>query len=148
MNKKLLISFGLVALLSNVAMAHSTIYVDEIGRLHFLGKDPGSAAARATQLENFNNPMQKDLTDVQYKNIDADVREVRGSVNTYEKTLDEKKLNAKQELNKSRSSYEYTKGAMDASNPYTYGETNISNKKETNNKTTKETKKKKWFSKD
>ena len=91
--------------------------------------------------------MQKDLTNVQYKNIDSDVREVRGAVNTYEKSLDEKKLNAKQELNKTRSSYSYEKGAMDASNPYTYGETNISNKKETTQNTVKETKKKKWFSK-
>ena len=135
MNKKMLVSFGLVAALSaftSVAMAHSTIYVDEIGRLHFLGKDPGSAAARATQLENFNNPEQKDLTNIILKDgqnaVDGSVREVRGAVNTYDKSLDVKKLNAKEQVRKSRGSYTYEKGAMDASNPYTYGETNIEKK--------------------
>lgn len=140
MYKKLLISLSVVAMLSSTAMANSTIYVDEIGRLHFLGKDPGSAAARSTQLENFDNPMQKDLTNIQYKNIDADVKEVRGAVNTYDKSLDVKQLNAKESVNKSRSSYTYNKGAMDASNPHTYGETNI---KPVSDDTKKA--KKKWF---
>ena len=135
MNKKMLVSFGLVAALSaftSVAMAHSTIYVDEIGRLHFLGKDPGSAAARATQLENFNNPEQKDLTNIILKDgqnaVDGSVKEVRGAVNTYDKSLDVKNLNAKEQVRKSKGSYTYEKGAMDASNPYTYGETNIEKK--------------------
>ena len=116
MNKKMLVSFGLVAALSaftSVAMAHSTIYVDEIGRLHFLGKDPGSAAARATQLENFNNPEQKDLTNIILKDgqnaVDGSVKEVRGAVNTYDKSLDVKKLNAKEQVRKSRGSYTYKK---------------------------------------
>ena len=134
MNKKLLISLSLTALLTgftSAVMAHSTIYVDEIGRLHFLGKDPGSAAARQTQLENFNNPEQKDLTNIIYKDgVDGSVREVRGAVNTYDKSLDEKKLNAKEHVRKTKGSYTYNKGAMDASNPYTYGETNIKSKQD------------------
>lgn len=145
MNKKLLVSLCLIAVLSEVAMANSTIYVDEIGRLHFLGKDPGATAARYSQLENFDNPMQKDLTNVQYKNIDSDVKEVRGAVNTYDKSLDTKLLNAKESVNKSRSEYTYTKGAMDASNPYTYGETNIKAVSNDAKQNTTDKPKRKWF---
>lgn len=43
MQKKILISLGLIAMIGLTtvqAMANSTIYTDELGRMHFLGKDP------------------------------------------------------------------------------------------------------------
>ena len=42
MNKKLIISLGLVAAISAstvAAMAETTIYTDALGRMHFLGRD-------------------------------------------------------------------------------------------------------------
>ena len=67
MNKQLLISLGLIMTISAStisAMAESTIYTDELGRMHFLGKNPGST----TTQYNFSNPEQQDLTRRLYEN--------------------------------------------------------------------------------
>ena len=44
MRNKILISLGIAALMSITTQvyANSTIYTDDLGRLHFLGKDPGA----------------------------------------------------------------------------------------------------------
>ena len=44
------------------AFAHSTIYTDELGRMHFLGKDPGAKTLQ--KVEDYNDPAQKDVTNV------------------------------------------------------------------------------------
>lgn len=59
MKKQHLISLGLViALSATAAMAETTIYTDGIGRMHFLGKDPGSNS----QQYNYSNSEEQDLT--------------------------------------------------------------------------------------
>lgn len=131
MNKKLFISLGFLAAFcasTICAMAHSTIYVDEIGRLHFLGKDPGSKANYTQQLENFNNPQQKDLTNIIYKNQQTQEKSVKNIENTVGETgrkIEETKVNSVEHTNKSKGSFTYNKGSMDASNPYSFGNTNI-----------------------
>ena len=62
MNKKLLISLGMIAVMSAAAvpaMADSTIYTDNIGRLHFLGRD---ASTNTGKKGNFTNPAEQELT--------------------------------------------------------------------------------------
>ena len=60
--KKTFIALALLICTASVANAHSTIYTDDLGRLHFLGKDPGSKAAQQSQnFANYNDSMQKDL---------------------------------------------------------------------------------------
>ena len=110
--KKLLILLGLIVAANaslTAVMAHSTIYTDELGRMHFLGKDPGGKTLQ--QVENYNNPAQKDLTNIIYKNEEVKTEET--------------KVNSVEHTNKSKGSFTFDKGAMDASNPYTYGNTNI-----------------------
>ena len=67
MQKKMLISLGLIAVMGLAAQvyANSTIYTDELGRLHFLGKDPGAKTLQ--KIEDYNNPQQQDLTNVMFK---------------------------------------------------------------------------------
>ncbi len=93
--------------------AHSTIYTDDLGRMHFLGKDPGGRTLQ--QVQDFSNPAQKDLTNIIYKNEQASEAE-------------ETKVNVKEHTNKTKGSFTFNKGAMDASDPYTYGETNLAPK--------------------
>lgn len=110
--KKIYVLLGLfiVTISSMVAvMAHSTIYTDELGRMHFLGKDPGGKMLQ--QVEEYNNPAQKDLTNIIYKNDEI--------------KSEETKVNSVEHTNKSKGSFTFDKGAMDASNPYKYGNTNI-----------------------
>lgn len=91
MQKKILISLGLMAVvgLTAQAFAHSTIYTDELGRMHFLGKDPGAKTLQ--KIEDYDNPAQKDVTNV---------------VNNNEQTSDEgeTKVNVKKK-DKSRKIY-------------------------------------------
>lgn len=124
MKRFLLLSFLLIGFVATtgIVMAHSTIYVDEIGRLHFLGKDPGSKANYAQEIGNFDNPSQKDLTNIIYKNPEQttkDEQPVNNEVN--------KKNNTDNSIkeSKAKSTYTYKKGSIDPSNPYSYGNTNI-----------------------
>ena len=111
--KKIMISLCLIIASATVAIANSTIYTDDIGRLHFLGKDPGGSSIQPVQ--GYTNPAQKDLTNIIYKNESSP-----------ETSTEETKVNAKgQHTNKTKGSFTYNKGAMDASDPYTFGETNI-----------------------
>ena len=66
MQKKMLISLGLVAVIGMMtqAYANSTIYTDDLGRLHFLGKDPGAKTLQ--KIEDYDNPKQQDLTNVMF----------------------------------------------------------------------------------
>ena len=62
MNKKLIISLGLVAAISAstvAAMAETTIYTDALGRMHFLGRD---AANNTNNTSNYKNSAEQDLT--------------------------------------------------------------------------------------
>lgn len=64
--KNVFIVFCMIMASVSVVAANSTIYTDDIGRMHFLGKDPGSSTL--SPVADYSNPQQKDLTDVIYKN--------------------------------------------------------------------------------
>ena len=123
MLKKILFSLS-IALIANSAMANTTIYTDDLGRMHFLGKDAASVmqTSRMEMLQKEKN----ELSDIIYKN------EQPAETSTAEETVtppEEVKVNAKeQHTNKSKGSFTFNKGVMDASDPYTYGETNIAPK--------------------
>lgn len=130
MSKKMLIALSL-AIFSGMtvqAIANTTIYTDEIGRLHFLGKDPGSRVMQQ-EIQNFNNPEQKDLTNIIYKN---DQENSETKVNTISAPESDSAVEnsaptvpVKGRENKTKGSFTFNKGAMDASDPYTFGETNL-----------------------
>lgn len=134
MRKNLFLSLALMfSALTIQAMANTTIYTDEIGRLHFLGKDPGSRTMQ--EIQNFNNPEQKDLTNIIYKNeqenpetkvnttTPAENSEVAPAVDNTSENQEQPAKKGKE--NKSKGSFTFNKGAMDASDPYTFGETNL-----------------------
>ena len=57
MARKSIISLSLfLAMCASVtcAMAHSTVYTDDLGRMHFLGKDQGEKTLQ--QVSDFKNP--------------------------------------------------------------------------------------------
>ncbi len=133
MQKKILISLGLIAVVGIMSQvwANSTIYTDDLGRLHFLGKDPGAKTLQ--KIEDYDNPKQQDLTNVMYKN-----EQPAGSVeNAAEPKTDVSAQSSetpvsdktKVHTNKSKGSYTFNKGAMDASDPYTFGNTNLDTQK-------------------
>lgn len=64
MQKKILISLSLMMIVGFTAQAFArpTIYTDELGRMHFLGKDPGAKTLQ--KIEDYDNPAQKDVTNV------------------------------------------------------------------------------------
>ncbi len=136
MRKKLLLSLALMfSALTIQAMANTTIYTDEIGRLHFLGKDPGSRTMQ--EIQNFNNPEQKDLTNIIYKNeqenpetkvnttTPAENAEVAPAVDNASVKENPEQPVKKGKENKTKGSFTFNKGAMDASDPYSFGETNL-----------------------
>ena len=85
MNKKLFISAvaGMILTMSGV-VAETSIYTDGIGRMHFLGKDPGTSPASQA---NFSNPMQQDLTRNLYEGSSNEVRYVDHPLKNYENTF-------------------------------------------------------------
>ena len=74
MNKKLIISIGLVLALSATmaAYADSTIYTDGIGRIHFLGRD---AANNIKSGANYSNAANQDLTRKLYEKSESGIVE-------------------------------------------------------------------------
>ena len=62
------IIFAVIVSTTAAAMAYSTVYTDEIGRHHFLGKDPGAKSTQAVnQYTNVNNSKTKEFNDVNIK---------------------------------------------------------------------------------
>ena len=137
MTKNFVISLCLVIASASVAFANSTIYTDDIGRMHFLGKDPGGPTVQ--QVQNFSNPAQKDLTDIIYKNADSEVQPEETKVNSLEPLQE-----TKEHTNKSKGSFTFNKGAMDASDPYTFGNTNLDYQKKDENQLEDLSKKRFW----
>ena len=167
MQKKMLISLGLIALMGFVAQvqANSTIYTDELGRLHFLGKDPGAKTLQ--KIEDYDNPAQKDLTNVMFKegqktdpneptakygnNISQPSEEalpIEGNespaVNAEPANGETPEADKKGHTNKSKGSFTFNKGAMDASDPYTFGNTNLDYQKKDENQLEDLSKKRFW----
>ncbi len=131
MKKISLISLSLIVSAMFCAVhATSAIYTDDLGRMHFLGKDP-SIYLRDTRYENIDTEEKKDFNDIIYKNATEPV-EGETKVNTTTESTVEKEVTPVNETktndnhtNKSKGSFTFNKGAMDASDPYTFGETNI-----------------------
>ena len=128
MQKKVLISLGLIAMIGLTtaqAMANSTIYTDELGRMHFLGKDP--EAKTLQKVDDYGNPDSKDVMDASYglRNIDKYDAERYYNVNNTKYRVSAPSEEEEASAKKNKASYTSTKGAMDASNPYTYGGTNV-----------------------
>ena len=160
MNKQLLISLGLIMTISAStisAMAESTIYTDELGRMHFLGKDPGST----TTQYNFANSEQQDLTRRLYENSSNAVNYVDYPVKNYDQTFGADRLDTQSvwrnrytnNVDDARVNVRETKGSMSVSKGNVeYGNminTSMSEQEATeiNIIKTKNTKKKRWFSK-
>ena len=167
MKNKMLISLGLIAVMGFTAQvyAHSTIYTDDLGRLHFLGKDPGAKTLQ--KIEDYDNPAQKDLTNVMYK--DGQKAQPEESAATEGDNISQPAdealpaeeapaINAepasgetpvsdvtkKEHTNKSKGSFTFNKGAMDASDPYTFGNTNVDYQKKDENQLEDLSKKRFW----
>ena len=165
MNKKALVSLGLMAALSVAtvsAFAESTIYTDGIGRLHFLGRD----AANNTGAEyNYRNSAEQDLTRKLYERTEDgminDTSYDQHPLKNYENTFPDSRFGTakiwRTKYGKSdsdamiktsdtvRGTATATKGAMDASNPYAYGNTNIDSSYDKASKETTKAKKKHWW---
>lgn len=130
--RKSIISLGLLLTMSasvSCALAHSTIYTDDIGRMHFLGKDSGGQSLQ--QVSDFNNPAQINIKngDITKGIYNSDVINTPPNAGYPERKY--KAVSNVQHESKSTGSFTYNKGAMDASNPYTYGETNINTPEKT-----------------
>ena len=167
MRNKILISLGIAALMSITTQvyANSTIYTDDLGRLHFLGKDPGAKTLQ--KIEDYDNPAQKDLTNVMFKdgqktqteepaaaegdNISQPANEslpagetpaVNAEPSGVETPVSD--VTKKEHTNKSKGSFTFNKGAMDASDPYTFGNTNVDYGKKDENQLEDLSKKRFW----
>ncbi len=151
MARKSIISLSLfLAMCASVtcAMANSTVYTDDLGRIHFLGKDSGSKTLQ--QVSDFRNPSEMYINNGEMiKGASQDVINTPPNAG-YEQRYKYRNLNSsdiQERMNRSKGSFTYEKGAMDASNPYTYGETNLKNAETKSATTTEEktTTKKKHF---
>jgi len=166
MNKKFIISLGLIAVMTASAaavMADTTIYTDGIGRLHFLGRD---AANNKSSGSNYTNSAEQDLTrrlydessngvvnDTSYdqhpvKNYENTFPDSRFSTTKYWKT---KYSNGIEDAAVESKSFKGTatakKGQTDYSAVNAYGSTFIENKVNDANKAAEKTVKKHWWNK-
>ena len=161
MNKKLIISLGIVAVLSTVAAyADTTIYTDSIGRFHFLGRD---AANNTSKGANYSNSAEQDLTRKLYEQAESgvvnDTTYDQHPLKNYENTFPDSRFTttkywqpkedaeANGIVNTSgdsrKSTVTATKYATDPSNPYAYGTTILNKQPEQNVVKTKA--KKHWW---
>ena len=51
--KKVILALSILLITNTITYANSTIYTDDIGRMHFLGKDP--AGKNLQQVQNYNS---------------------------------------------------------------------------------------------
>ena len=159
MNKKLIISTGLVLALTTsiAAYADTTIYTDGLGRMHFLGRD---AANNVKSTSNYANSQHQDLTRKLYEKsaegVVEDTSYDQHPLKNYENTFpDTRFTNTKywrtkgaddgtEYGNTTKSSVTATKGATDYSGQYAYGSTFLDNPNAEKN-VIKTTEKKHWW---
>lgn len=139
------------------AIAETTIYTDGIGRIHFLGKNPGE-----TTQYNYSNPEQQDLTRRLYENSTGDINYVDHPLKNYENTFSDSRFNTtwKQKYRadidgedvsvsadkKVKGSFTAVKGATQEKTNYVYD--SVNNVEESANNVIKNTKTKKhWWNK-
>lgn len=127
MNKNLMV-LSLVAILASVSSAFatdSTIYTDNLGRMHFMGKG-GYSGVRQMQM----GEMQAGAVNDAVEKLSRETNEVSEQVEeTIKKTETDitSVIKEKPSITPAtyKSTYSYQKGGMDASNPYGYAGTNI-----------------------
>ena len=153
MNKKLIISMGMVIALSATAVyADTTIYTDGIGRIHFLGRD---AANNINRGSNYSNSAEQDLTRKLYEKADSGLTEDatydQHPLKNYENTFPDSRFTNRKWAPKGESELDEglesakavvtsSKGATDYSGQYQYGSTIWDNPNEV-----KTTAKKHWW---
>ena len=152
MMKKYFIALGLViaAVYSmSAAFAEDVIYTDDLGRMHFLGRG-GYSSVRKIQMDEVQSNVVNDAVnkysneeDSVFKPLNPESGEVPASVqetapaSDVQPAADEKQIPELKDVikekptvnsSKHKSSFTFKKGTMDASNPYSYGSTNIPDK--------------------
>ncbi len=143
MTKKILLIFGLISTISCVYAAESTIYTDDIGRMHFMGKEAGYSGMPAMRGQQAQTKMinetakefskeqqqefsrQKEELSRQQKEV---IQEQQNYTNKTQRNILDVIEESKGTTPKSQHKSVYTgeKEALDASNPYGYS-TNIKN---------------------
>ena len=159
MNKKLIISLGIIAVISaSAAYADTTIYTDGIGRMHFLGRDASNNKATNSK---YSNSAEQDLTRKLYEQTETgvvnDTSYDQHPLKNYENTFPDSRFNTKfwqakysnsedalENVNESKKTVvTATKGATDPSSTYMYGSTILDRPEEQN--VVKTTQKKHWW---
>ena len=164
MNKKLIISLGLAAIISTAAYAETTIYTDGIGRMHFLGRD---AAHNQATSSKYSNSAEQDLTRRLYEQTAGettiDSTYDQHPLKNYENTFPSSRFNtaeywrakyskmaedgAKYNKDTVKTTVTTTKGQTDYSGQYAYGSTFLNNTDENAKNEVKTTSKKHWWNK-
>ena len=137
MNKKFIITLGLLSVFAAASYAETTIYTDGIGRMHFLGKDPASNI----NAKNYSNPQQQDITRRLYENQTGEMNNVDYKFKDYDNTFGIGKMdtqtiwknkftnNVDDAMVETSTALKTTmttkKGAADASRVSAYGATNL-----------------------
>lgn len=148
MTKKSFITLGLLALMScsvSSVFADDVIYTDDLGRMHFLGRG-GYSSVRKIQMDEAQAGVVNDAVNKYsapeenvFRPLDAESsNEVPASVQKESiPPADDDAAPALRDVIKEKptvnnakhkSSFTFKKGTMDASNPYSYGSTNIPDK--------------------
>ena len=160
MNKKLIISLGVAAILSSAAYADTTIYTDGIGRMHFLGRDAANSTVKDSR---YSNSANQDLTRKLYENAESgmieDTSYSQHPLKNYENTFPDtrftqgywkkaKNYSEDEDLNTKsvKATTTATKGQTDYSGLYSYGSTFLDNSQEPS-KTEVKPAKKHWWNK-
>ena len=162
MNKKLIISLGLVMALSatvaSYAAENTTIYTDSLGRMHFLGRDAANSVKSGA---NYANSESQDLTRKLYEQaasettVDTDYNQhpLKNYMHTFPssrysevklwKPVDEETAKA-EKLNSAKTATETSKGQTDYSG---FGPTNLDNPYVDKKETVEAVKKVHWWNK-
>ena len=160
MNKKLIITLGLLSVFAAASYAETTIYTDGIGRMHFLGKDPASNI----NAKNYSNPQQQDITRRLYENQTGEMNNVDYKFKDYDNTFGIGKMDTQtlwknkfsnnvddamvETKNTLKTTMTSKKGTADSSRSSAYGATNIDSleyAKDEVNVIKDNTTKKKWW---
>ena len=121
---------------TTISYANSTIYTDDVGRMHFMGKG-GYSGVRNLQMQEMQagavNQAAQDFSRTQ-REVENNIRETQNEINnSYNKTernvLDVIKAPETKPASSFKSSYTSEQRKMDASSPYGYGNTNLPDKK-------------------
>lgn len=136
--KKYSLSLFILAMLisTTVSYANSTIYTDDVGRMHFMGKG-GYSGVRNLQMQEMQagavNQAAQEISKTQrevQENIIETQKEVTNYHNQQERNvLDVIKEKDNKPVSSFKSSYTSEQRKMDASSPYGYGNTNLPDRK-------------------